>query len=160
MPGEERYSLSDAGAKFARRLNGEVWTLMEKPDRTPAESERMLYAAYASAYHWLDAGTGVNHQRGEWMIARVYAVLGDGRSALEHAGRCHALTGEHADLMEDFDLAFDEECLARAHSVNGDRDRAAEHLARAREAGNAITDAEDRKIFFDQLAWGDWRGAQ
>jgi hypothetical protein len=157
MPDEERYTLAEAGAKFARRLHGEVWSLMEQADRTPAEAERMLYAAFASTYHWLDAGTGVNHQRGEWLIARVYAVLGDGPAAIEHAARCDALTREHADLLEDFDRAFNLEMLARAHAVSGERAKAEEYLEQARKAGAEIVDEEDRKIFFDQLAWGDWR---
>lgn len=39
-------------------------------------------AAHASIYHWLHAGTEVHHQRGEWLISKVQAVLGNGTEAL------------------------------------------------------------------------------
>ena len=55
-----------------------TWTLIEKADRTPAEIDEMIHAAHASRYHWSKAGTTVNLGRGEWQVARVYAVLGRG----------------------------------------------------------------------------------
>jgi hypothetical protein len=120
----------------------------------------MLHAAHASLYHWLRAGTGVNHQRGEWLIARVHAVLGHADLALQHATRCLELTSQHSALMEDFDFAFAQECMVRAHAVAGNRAEALKHLQHAKEAGEKIKDAEDKKIFFDDLRSGDWHGVQ
>ena len=73
----------------------------------------MLHAAHASLYHWLEAGTEVNHQRGIWMISRVHAFLGNSDRALRYAIRCMELTELHSDLMEDFDFAFAWEGLAQ-----------------------------------------------
>jgi hypothetical protein len=143
---------------FAKGLHGEVWRLLKNPDRTPQESERMVYDAHASCYHWLHAGTGLNHQRGEWLLARVYTVLGDGAAANRHARRCLELTDEHSGLMEDFDFAFAFEVVARAGALLGEAEEARSYVARARQAGEKIADPEDRKVFFDDFFEYPWYG--
>lgn len=155
---ETRLTLEEAHRLFAKKLNGEVWDLLDKSARTPEEDERMVCAAHASCYHWLQVGTPVNHQRGEWLIARVYAVVGLGEEALRHAGRCMALTGRYPGDMADFDLPFAHECLARAYAVLGRREDAQKHFRRAEQGGERIADEEDRAIFFDSLRGGDWYG--
>ena len=75
-----------------RRLGVELFnfvsTLIEKADRTTAEADQMIHAAHASRHHWGHAGTNANLGRGEWQIARVYAVLGRAEPARWHAARC------------------------------------------------------------------------
>ncbi len=158
MSDEKKYTLEEAHLEFARKVNGRVWELLERKNRTKSEAEEMLHAAHASLFHWLHAGTGLHHQRGEWMISRVHAVLGNGQEALRHAERCAELTEEHADLMEDFDKAFSLESLARAHAVLGDREKATQHMELAKQAGDAIADEEDRNIFIQDFNGGDWHG--
>ena len=80
---------------FAKTINGEVWRLLEKPDRSAADDEQMIHAAHASCYHWLYAGTPLHHQRGEWLIARVYPVLGHREAAERYARRCLALAQDY-----------------------------------------------------------------
>ncbi len=143
---------------FAKRLNGEVWSLLEKSDRTPEDNERMVHAAHASCYHWLHAGTPVNHQRGEWLIARVYTVLGLGEAALSHAERCVALTGQHPELMADFDRAYALEGLARAQALRGSVQIAEELKQQARAAGEQIADLDDRRLFEGDLTAPGWHG--
>ena len=109
---------------FAKETNGEVWRLLEKTDRTPADDEQMIHAAHASCYHWLFAGTPLHHQRGEWLIARAYTALGHREAAERHTRRCLALTESHRDLMQDFDLAFAHELAARTAALVGGRPRA------------------------------------
>jgi len=141
---------------FARQTNGRVWELLEKRDRTPAEEREMLTAAYASLFHWLHAGTVVHEQRGEWLIARVHLELSHQGEALRHARRCKDLTEADQEAMEDFDVAFAEEVMARVDSLRGETEPAREALKRALAAGQAIQDAEDRQIFFDTLNGGPW----
>jgi hypothetical protein len=143
---------------FAKKIHGEVWSLLENPNRNPDEDERMVHAAHASLYHWLHAGTGVNRQRGEWLIARVYTVLGDRRAAERHTRRCLQLTEAHAAELQDFDFAFAHELAARTAALAGDKTRAAEFIDKARRAGAAIADPEDRKIFFDDFFRYPWFG--
>jgi hypothetical protein len=136
--------------RFGIELNNLVWTMMDKPDRTPEEDEQMLHAAHASCYHWLEAGTPVNHARGVWLISRVYAVLGKADPALHYAKRCLEIC--EANGIADFDIAFAYEALARAHAVGSNEGERDKHLQLAQKAGEAIAGEEDRKIFFGDLA--------
>jgi hypothetical protein len=137
-----------------RRLGAElfnaVWRLME----TREDDERMLHAAHASAYHWGEAPEcePKNRARSEWQISRVYAVLGRGEPAIWHAERCLAYCEAHAENMEDWDLPFAYEALARAHGVAGHTEEARRYEQAAREAGGAIGDTEDREHFEETLA--------
>jgi len=159
MSDETRFTEAEAHLYFAKSLNGEVWGLLKKADRTADDDERMVHAAHASHYHWLHAGTAVNRQRGEWMIARVYSELGLGQAALRHARRCHDLTQEHAEELEDFDRAYALEALARAFAVMGSLMEAQSYRAKAREAGEAMGDEGYRKYFMGDLEGGNWQGA-
>ena len=100
--------------------------------------------------------TGVHHQRGEWLIARVYSVLGIAEAALRHANRCLELTQQYADLMEDFDWAFAYECVARASAVAGNRDEALKYVKLAQNASEVIKGEQDRKIFIADFNGGNW----
>ena len=103
---EKRYTVEESHLMFAKKLNGVTWDLLEKPARSAEEDDLTVHAAHASLYHWLQVGTPVNRQRGEWLVSRVYAVLGRGEDALHHAKRCIETTRKHEDLMEAFDTAF------------------------------------------------------
>ncbi|MBW8010425.1 MAG: hypothetical protein FVQ83_04170 [Chloroflexi bacterium] len=154
----EKYTQAEAHKMFARTLNGKTWELLEKADRSKQENELMVHTAHASNYHWLQVGTGVNHQRGEWLIARVYLVLEMTDAALRHANRCLELTEEHADLMEDFDLAFAYEGIARANAAASNKEKAQKYILLAQQAGEAIGDQEDKEFFFKDFDSGDWKG--
>jgi DNA-binding transcriptional MerR regulator len=136
--------------KLAADLFNHTWTLLEKPDRTPAEDDEMLHAAHASRYHWGEVGEGVNLARGEWQCSRVYAVLGRAEPALWHARRCLAIN--EANGVADFDIAAAYEAMARAHLTAGDLGEAAAWKARAIAALDGIADADDREIIEGDLA--------
>ena len=127
-------------------LFNRTWTLLEQAERTRDEDDEMLGAAHASRYHWSKATTDARNQaRGEWQLARVYAVLGRGEPAIYHAERC--LDWCERGEVEDWDVAFAHEALSRAHRVAGDDAKAEEHKTRSRELGDAIADPEDREHF-------------
>jgi hypothetical protein len=111
----------------------------------------MLQAAHASRFHWGEAGEAgpANLARGEWQVSRVYLVLGRAEPALWHAERCL----EHCERagLDDWDLAYAYEALARAHALSGSAESAA-WKAKAREAGDAIADPEDREHFEEDFA--------
>ena len=158
MPEEERFTLPEAHQAFAKQFNGRMWQLLGQAERTREQDEEMEMAAFASMYHWLHAGTGVHRQRGEWMLAHVYTVLGRAEPALRHAGRCLELTQAHAEEMKDFDLAYGYEGMARASALSGDRTQAKKYYDLAQAAGEKIQDAEDKEIFTSDLAGGEWYG--
>lgn len=146
----------DRHRNWARRLNGEVWQWLDASDRTEAETYRMVHLAHASLYHWLQAGTVVHEQRGEWLVAHVYAVLGHGEAALRHAQRCMSLTEENSAEVQDFDVAYAHEGLARANAVLGHFEEAAVHKEKARTHGWEIAGEKDRIIFEDDIQRGEW----
>ena len=155
---EKTYTVPQAHLFFAIDYHSQTWELLEKSQRSLDEDERMLDYAHASLAHWRSTGTALRHQRGEWLLGHVYAVLGEGRQALKHAYRCAEILHANQAEMQDFDFAFAYEAVARAHAVAGERPEAERFLQKAREAGEKIQDAEDREAFFAQLWSGDWNG--
>ena len=136
--------------QLGAKLNSLVWELLEKPDRLPEDNERMLHAAHASCYHWLEVGAPANHARGEWLISRVYAVLNKPEPALHLARRCLELCEEHG--IGDFDIAYAYEAMARAYSLAKDHAQYDRFLGLAKEAGDAIAGDEDKKLFLSDLS--------
>ena len=131
-------------------LFNEVWRLMESRD----DDERMLHAAHASAYHWSEAPEcePKNQARSEWLCSRVYAVLGRPEPSIHHAMRCLEIVQQHADSMEDWDLPFAYEALARAHGVAGNAADSRRYGELARDSGESIADPEDREHFVAEVA--------
>jgi tetratricopeptide (TPR) repeat protein len=155
---EKTYTLEEAHQHFAKMLNGQVWELLQKPRRSKSEDEMMIYAAYASCYHWLEAGTALHHQRAEWLIAHVCTELAQADAALRHAARCLELTDEFADRMKDFDRAYAYESVARANALAGNREEALKYIQLAQESGQAIGNDEDKSIFLGDFNGGNWHG--
>ena len=130
-------------------LFNEVWRLIE----TREDDERMLHAAHASAYHWSEAPEcePKNRARSEWQVSRVYAVLGRAEPALHHAHRCLELCEANPENMEDWDLPFAYEALARAHAIAGNAGKADRYEQKARELGESLADPEDREHLEEAL---------
>jgi tetratricopeptide (TPR) repeat protein len=135
--------------KLAVSLFNNVWTLLEKPDRTPAEDDQMLHMAHASRYHWGQVGRPENLARGEWQCSRVYAVLHRPEPSLHHAQRVLDIC--EANGIADFDRAFAYEALARAHAEAHDKEAAREMTKKALEAAEKIAEKEDKDLLLADL---------
>jgi hypothetical protein len=146
--------LPEVHRKLGVELFNNTWGLIEKTDRTPTDDAIMLEYAHASAYHWSFCGTVVNQQRGYWIISRVYAVLAIPEACLLFAKLCRESTESGLSEMEDFDIAFSFEALARAYALKGELGKAEEMFRLAVEAGKLIKDEEDLKIFNGDLHSG------
>jgi DNA-binding transcriptional MerR regulator len=136
-------------------LYNATWTLIEKADRTAAETDEMIHRAHASRWHWARAAGArtVNLARGEWLCARVYATLGRGEPALWHARRCLEINaGLSADERDSWDLAGAYEAMARASLAAGDPASGALWKAKATAALDDITNADDREPIAQDLA--------
>jgi hypothetical protein len=118
----------------------------------------MLHAAHACTFHWIFVGTAVHQQRGEWLISHVHAALDHAKEALRHAERCFELTNANKHQMQDFDIAYAFEGLARAQAKIGDHKMAREFFDLAQQTGNAIANDEDRSIFIGDFEGGNWYG--
>jgi tetratricopeptide (TPR) repeat protein len=156
MNDETRFTLSQAHLEFAKSIYNSIWELLEKEDRSQEEDQEMLLAAYASLYHWTKVGTAVHHQRGSWMISRVHQSLGEAELSLAWAYRCLEISETHSSVMEDFDLAYAQEALARAYALAGDQEKALHHWQKAASLGERIEDKEDKEIFEGDFQGGNW----
>lgn len=125
---------------------------MELPERTPEQDDELVDTAHASAYHWLLVGTAANRARSQWQLSRVYVVLGRAEPALHHARRCLAWCEAHPEALEDWDLAYAHEALARAHALAGDADEGRRHADRARELSAGVAGAKDLEHLEADLA--------
>jgi hypothetical protein len=145
---------------FGVELNNETWDLMDQIDATSPllDRERLLYGAYASCLHWLEAGNEINHARGEHLIARAALAVGRTDLGLHHARRCLELVNEHADQASAWDAPFAHEAVARALAATGESAQAKEHLDTAEQLAGEVDDAEDRKVLEDEIAKGPWFG--
>lgn len=115
---------------FAIECNNLAWTLVEKKDRTPDETERMISAAHAAMEHWREVGTPINMARATTLVttACVSAGLGDcaARSMHRMLACADAVDGEmgvfdtacvHSAAMCVFDLIGDVRECARHRSL-------------------------------------------
>ena len=98
-------------------MNRQSWILLGREDRNNQDNTRMVNFAKISLYHWQKSPKykPINEQRGTWLISHVYAVMGDGRSALDYAQETWRLTEKYK--FKDFDLAYAFEAMARAHAA-------------------------------------------
>jgi len=116
--------------KMAIELFNHTWSLIDLKQRTPDQIDEMIHSAYASSYHWLRGGEPANQARGHWQISRVYVVAERSEPALYHATRCLSLCKEIG--LQDWDLAFGYEGLARSYSLAGDSAKTKQDLDLAR----------------------------
>jgi hypothetical protein len=153
---EPSFDVVAAHRWFAIETNNQAWGLLEHEGRTMAEDDLLVHQAHASCYHWLQAGAPVNHQRALVLLANAYAAVGLGEAAVHHAKRALGQLEEHAAELADWDRAFTYDAAARAYAVVGGRRSAADYRARARSAGDAIADPEDRRLFDEHFARWAW----
>lgn len=150
MTEEKNLTEKEMNRKFAVKCFNSAWALLDKMDRTKAEDTEMIHMAHASRYHWGQIGTPLNFARGDWLISRVYAVLGFGAMAYKYAKSCLSICEKNG--FGDFDLAFAYEALARSCAVSGDVDKADGYIGLVKEAGEAIEKTEDKDYFFRELS--------
>ncbi len=149
---------AQAQETFAPALNTITWALLSNEDRTEDEDRKMVYAAFASAFHYSEVGSIVDQQRAAWLLARVNSSLGNGREALRHAKYCLKLTQENDSEMADYDRAFAFEAMTRANVVLGDSRETAHYHKLALEARDKIEEIAAKEVFNDELKTDDRSG--
>ncbi|MFX0028705.1 MAG: hypothetical protein ACFE8B_05820 [Candidatus Hermodarchaeota archaeon] len=147
--------------KLAKDTFNKTWDFLDQKDRSKEDDLNMLYSAHASRYHWgvlVDEGKGtaLNLQRGEWMLSHVYTILERGEPALFHAKICLDLTENHN--IEDFDLAFAYEAIARASALVKNENDFKKFFKLAKEAAEKIKKKDDKDYFLGELEGGNWFG--
>ena len=143
------FDLACAHRWFSADCFNRVWTLLEKPDRTPEEGERMISLAHASLAHWRERPdcTARNLSVGCWQVSRAYAVVGQPENARRYGQLCLEFSAGEGP----FYLGYAHEALARAGKLSGDAS-AAHHLAEALRLAALVTDREERTALEKDLA--------
>jgi hypothetical protein len=156
MTNQPPFDLKVASKWFAVECNNRVWDLLEKTDRTPAEAIGMVHMAHASCFHWMQVGAPLNQVRALCLIANAHAAAGDGQAAARYAEVVLELAEMHREELADWDWAFLYDATARAQAALGDRAKAIQWREKARQAGAAIQQPEDRQVFEQFFAvWPD-----
>jgi hypothetical protein len=133
---------------LAITLFNETWKYLDSSDLTEEETFLMIHKAHASLYHWIQCGTKLNEQRGEWMVSHVYSILNMSESALLHAKRCLDITEEYE--IQGFDRVFSYEAIARAYSLTK-KNKAVYYLNKAYQALGQIEEKDDEEYARAQL---------
>jgi tetratricopeptide (TPR) repeat protein len=137
---------------LAITANNTTWEFIDVPDaeRSSEQTEEMLRRAYAAAYHWARAEgrTRQNDARAEWLLSRVWRAAGNGERALHYAQRCLGITQEEG--LQDFDLAYAYDALARGLAMTGRRDEALGWWERAMAV--EISDDGDRRQLMSDIS--------
>lgn len=94
-----------------------VWDLLDLPERTKKEEEKMIHLAHASFWHWKQVvdHTPQNISIGYWQLSRVYAVAQLGERALYFGERC--LEVSMKNKIEPFYIGYAYEALCRANAL-------------------------------------------
>jgi hypothetical protein len=153
MEKEKHVLVNSIHRYFGVEFNNTAFKYFDKENKTPDEIEDMIGFAHSSLHHWklFSGGTIVNVQRGEYMVAKAYALAGNKYEALAHAKKCIELTEKYSGEMKDFDFAFANEVMALAQKINGNNEGYLKYRTIAENLGNEIEDEEDREFYFREF---------
>jgi catechol 2,3-dioxygenase-like lactoylglutathione lyase family enzyme len=127
-----------------------AWQLIDFADRSLADDDEMLAAAFTSRYLWDSIGGDEQRAVGDWQIAHVASLLGYAGLALSRAER--ALERVVRNGWTDWQLASCYEGMARAHAAAGNLAQRDHWAALSREVIDTLEDEEDRELIASQLA--------
>jgi hypothetical protein len=130
---------------FAVEFNNEAWNLVEAPQRSPEQIERLLHLAHAACLHWSAIGDSLNRQRALDLLAHAYAAAGRGEQAVDYAEQAWQLSERHGDKQPPFDSAEACATMAIAFAAAGRSADAEAWKNTAREASSKF-DPGDRSV--------------
>lgn len=131
---------------FAVEFNNRAWDLVEKPERTAAETVEMIQTAHAAAIHWQAVGTPLNAQRAENLLATAYLKAGQAEPALVHAERSLELGEQNGQSQTTFDRATTLAAAAKAKNLAGKEREALPLIMQALAEADKL-DEEERAVF-------------
>jgi hypothetical protein len=143
---QPKFDLKQANRWFAVELNNLAWNLVEAAERSPADEERMIHAAHAACYHWLEVGNLLNHLRAQCLLATAYTKVRFGQAAVNHAQRCVELSGEAGDTQTAFDRATAHGCASTAYALMGQMDDAIAQHRLAMAAAEGFDDPSEAEV--------------
>jgi hypothetical protein len=146
---ESAVDTSDAHQHFSKHCFNRAWDLIDKPDRTPEDNERMIHLAHAALWHWSERPdcTSKNFSIGYWQLSRIYALVGEGSHSAKYGRICLEITPQDDAFL----LGYAHEALARAEKIQGNIAKAKEHHAEATRLAKSLDDAESQMMLMNDL---------
>ena len=147
------YTLAEAQTHFAVAYNQQAWALLALPERTAEESQTLIDAAHASALHWAQSPNFLpkNKARALFLLATVYTAERYVEQAHRYAESCLKYSESIAAQLDDFDLPYAYLAAARAYAIADKRAESMQFFTMARQAGAAIANEEDKKLFLNDF---------
>lgn len=133
----------------AIKCYNDTWGFIDLETRSPDEELNMIHAAHTSRYLWGQVGEPIHFERGEWQIAKVYAILGKGEQALYHAETCLKICMDND--IADFDIAFAYEAIANAYKTIGNAEKVEQYKKKAYDAVPGIKKEDDKEYTLSEL---------
>jgi len=147
--GQSDFDEAAAHRFFSATCFNRTWELLDKPERTPEETEAMIACSLSSLWHWRQRPdcSRRNLSIGYWQVSRVYAVAGQAQNAWRYGELClKASEGE-----EPFYLGYGYEAMARAARLAGELDLARQYLRHAEELAGQLSEGEEREMLTKDL---------
>jgi len=138
-----------AGKALAASYNNLAGVLLDG-SRSPPADALMLEAAAQARSAWAAAGTWLNVERAEYLLAIAHAAAGQGAQAAEHAQACAAICD--ANAADAFERFFAQEAMARALIAQGQPDAARQQTTRMQAQLADIGDDGNRAYAASVLA--------
>lgn len=131
---------------FAVEFNNEAWDLVEKPDRAPEETRRMIHLAHAAALHWSAIGKPIHVERAECLLATVYAAAERMETAAMHLDYGLTLSENGVEDETPFDRAALLGCAASIYTRTPGDAQGPRYAKLAKEAFEQLTETDDRAV--------------
>jgi hypothetical protein len=149
MSNSQHLDTAAAHKYFAAHCFNAAWDLIDKPERTAEDDRMMVTLSQASIYHWLNRSDCEPKRLsvGYWQASRIQALLGNAAEARNHADVCL----QYSIGQDPFLLGYAYEAMARAETIAGNRSKAAEQLALAKEQAALVSNKDDRELLQKDL---------
>jgi len=138
-----------AGKALAASYNNLAGVLLDGARSLDADA-LMLEAAAQARNAWAAAGTWLNVERAEYLLAVTHAAAGHGNEAAEHAHACADIC--EANAADAFERFFAHEAMARALITQQQPDAARQLTARMQQGLALIADEGNRAYAASVLA--------
>ncbi|WML47169.1 hypothetical protein RCG23_16545 [Neobacillus sp. PS3-34] len=147
----EQSSQSFTHKQLAVSCFNKVWDFLDKEVRTEDEDEQMVHLSHSSFWHWgqVEDHTQQNISIGYWQLARVYAVIGRGETALHYANRCISVSV--ASELAPFYIGYAYEAAARWYAVLGRQDEVDAAKERAMEFVEKVVVEDSKTMLVNDL---------
>lgn len=137
---------------IASKCFNSAWDYVERPNRTPEDTETMIHLAHSSFWHWtqVEDHAPSNLSIGLWMLSRAYAIAELSERSVYFATRCVNVSEENK--LPPFFVGYAFEALARAKALDNNKEEVTSLIDRAKLLAQEVEDDDDRELLLKDLS--------